>query len=174
MKQFMQNIKNRITRLRLQYSKYDDGLYLFFMKDTTGVKDNVVYITSAIPQNISLKKKNEKGEYCIMELMYLQEGITRQLNFSAEGDYVIYIPKANRITYLTLDDSTVTNPLCDFARMTSLTLLSIIDTNVYGNIDELKKLPFLNSLHISDDYIKGINSNTFKKWPHKLNMVDVV
>lgn len=174
MKQFIQSIKNAFTRFRLQYSKYDDGLYLFFGKDRYNrPEDNQVFITSSIDQNIILKMKAPDGNYNAVQTKFVREHDTINFIFPVTEEYVIYIPKANRITKLTLDDSMVTNPLSDFARMTSLHLLSIMDTEVRGNINELKKLPFLSILCLSSKYIKGINKDTFNDWRNiKLHEID--
>ena len=174
MKQLIQTIKNAFTRFRLQYSKYDDGLYLFFTKnDYNRPEDNHVVITSSIDQNITLKMKAPDGNYNAIQMKFVREHDTISFIFPVTEDYIIYIPKANRITKLTLDDTTVTNPLSDFARMASLHLLSIMDTEVHGHINELKKLPFLSILCVSSKYIKGIDKDTFKDWHNiKLHEVD--
>lgn len=174
MKQFIQNIKNAIIKFKLRYSKNDDGLYLFFTNDPKNtLEDNMVYINTAIPQNIVLKKRNKKGEYEVVEVAVMKEWDRKTFTFPAKGDYVIYIPKANRITKLSLDYSTVTNSLTDFVEMTSLTLLSLTETNVHGNINDLKKLPFLQQLYVSPKYIKGIDEHTFDNW-HNLYIHKVV
>lgn len=165
MKQIIQTIKNGITKLKLNYSKKSDGLYLFFTKDNS-VDINEVWITSAIMQCPVLKKKNSKGEYILVKMQYAEEHKTAKFEFKPDADYVIYIPKANRITKITLDYTTVTNPLSDFARITSLTYLSIVGTKIHGNVNELKKLPFLGQLYLSDTYIKGITHTIFNNWNH--------
>lgn len=165
MKQIIQTIKNGIAKLKLNYTKADDGLYLFFEQDNS-VYANEVWITSAIMQCPVLKKKNAKGEYVPVRMQYVQEHKTIKFEFTPDADYVIYIPKANRITKITLDYTTVTNPLSDFARITSLTYLSIIDTKIHGNVNELKCLPFLGQLYLSDTYIKGITKTIFNNWNH--------
>lgn len=164
MKQIIQTIKNEITKLKLNYSKKSDGLYLFFEKDDS-VDINEVWLTSAIMQCPVLKKKNSKGEYIPVKMQYVDVN-TAIFKFKPDADYVIYIPKANRITKITLDYTTVTNPLSDFARITSLTYLSIVGTKIHGNVNELKKLPFLGQLYLSDTYIKGITNTIFNNWNH--------
>lgn len=164
MKQIIQTIKNGITKLKLNYSKKSDGLYLFFAKDDS-VDINEVWLTSAIMQCPVLKKKNSKGEYIPVKMQYVDVN-TAIFKFKPDADYVIYIPKANRITKITLDYTTVTNPLSDFARITSLTYLSIVGTKIHGNVNELKKLPFLGQLYLSDTYIKGITNTIFNNWNH--------
>ncbi len=163
MKQIIQTIKNGIAKLKLNYTKKDDGLYLFFEQDNS-VYANEVWITSAIMQCPVLKKKNAKGKYVPVKMQYVEEYKTIKFEFTADADYVIYIPKANRITKITLDYTTVTNPLSDFARITSLTYLSIIGTKIHGNVNELKQLPFLGQLYLSDTYIKGITKSIFNNW----------
>lgn len=165
MKQIIQTIKNGIAKMKLNYYKKSDGLYLFFAKDNS-VDINEVWLTSAIMQCPALKKKNSKGEYITVKMQYMEEHETTKFKFKPDADYVIYIPRANRITKITLDYTTVTNPLSDFARITSLTYLSIIGTKIHGNVNELKKLPFLGQLYLSDTYIKGITNTIFNNWNH--------
>ena len=173
MKPIIQSIKNKLAEIKLRYSRNDDGLYLFFYTDPNASDMNEVWLTTSIAQNIVLKKKNSGINWDTVKAVYPDRNETVKFKFDKSSEYVIYISKANRLTKITLDDTTVYCPLENFSRMTSLQLLSIMNTNITGNINELKKLPFLSILCVSSKYIKGINKNTFNNWPSiKMHEVD--
>lgn len=163
-------MKQWATRLRVRYSKHDDGLYLFFRRDgKSQYETNTVYITSCINQVITSKVRRG-GRYINQDTIWTTDGKTTVISFPKGEDTVLYIPKANRVTEITVANTSITNPLSDFGLMTSLEYLDVNCTDVYGKFSDLYKCIFLRFLNIKNTNISGYTSDGIK---FLTNLIDV-